>query len=166
MSLTPEKLQAVLDMIHEGHTVTESLLKHEVTRKSFNAYRAKNIETEKEYVSARESRTEMLIEEIIRIADDKDIDPNRARNMIMARQWMASKVMPATYGDKIEVNHKIEASITDALTAARDRLLPLRDLETFTRNEVIETIEHKAIEITGSKPVDEPASDSEPDILS
>ena len=162
MSLTPQKLQAVLDMIHEGHTVTESLEKHGVTRKSFNSYRSKNIETEREYVSARESRTEMLIEEIIRIADDSTIDPNRARNMILARQWMASKVMPATYGDKIEVNHKIEASITDALSAARDRLLPLRDLNTFTANEVIETIEHKVIEVTGRKPV----NDSVDDILS
>jgi hypothetical protein len=59
------------------------------------------------YAHAREIQADMLAEEILEIADS-DLDPNRARVMIDARKWLASKLRPKKYGDRVELDHKVE----------------------------------------------------------
>lgn len=70
------------------------------------------------YAQAREIQAEVLIGEIIEIADDttRDVDfddegnarqnseyINRSRLRVDARKWYASKVLPKKYGDRLEV---------------------------------------------------------------
>ena len=74
-------------------------------------------EFEQEYARARRVQAEMFAEEIIDIADDasgdtttgKDGEPvtdreniQRSRVRIDARKWIASKLLPRVYGDKIQ----------------------------------------------------------------
>jgi hypothetical protein len=72
------------------------------------------------YARAREIQADVLAEQIVAISDEQsevtrengekyDPDVNRDRLRIDARKWYASKVAPKKYGEKIEVDAKIEA---------------------------------------------------------
>ncbi len=63
-----------------------------------------------QYARARQMQADTHAEEIVRIADDQDIDANSRRVMVDARKWVASKLKPGTYGDKID--HKHSGSLT------------------------------------------------------
>lgn len=71
------------------------------------------------YARAREAQADHIFEEILRIADDatndmiddgeggKRLDTEhvqRSKLRIEARKWMAGKLRPKVYGDKIDVN--------------------------------------------------------------
>jgi hypothetical protein len=77
-----------------------------------------------QYTRAREAQADALFEEILEIADDTSRDTivkegkdgaeyeaansewiNRSRLRVDARKWMASKLAPKKYGDKLDVNH-------------------------------------------------------------
>lgn len=71
----------------------------------------------KNYARARELQQEVFAAEVILIADT-ETDPQRARNRMDARKWYASKVAPKRWGDRIEVDAKVETTGTgEALTA-------------------------------------------------
>lgn len=52
------------------------------------------------YARAREAQADALADEIVDIADRAD-DPNKARVQIDARKWMAGKLRPKKYGEKV-----------------------------------------------------------------
>jgi len=53
-----------------------------------------------QYVRAVTMRIEVMVEEMLDIADDRSLDPNKARLMIDTRKWLASKILPKKYGDQ------------------------------------------------------------------
>lgn len=55
------------------------------------------------YVRAREICAEVFAQEIVAISDDLTEDPNSRRIRIEARKWVAAKLLPKTYGDRIEI---------------------------------------------------------------
>lgn len=75
------------------------------------------------YARAREIRADVDVDDALAIADDKEIDPQRARNMIDIRKWRASKHSSRVYGDRIDLNVQQSISITEALDVARSRIL-------------------------------------------
>ncbi len=100
-------------------------------------------EFEQEYARARRVQAEMFAEEIIDIADDtfgdtttgKDGDSvtgreniQRSRLRVDARKWIASKLLPKVYGDKIQHTGEdggpivlgLEPILTKALKTARE----------------------------------------------
>lgn len=76
------------------------------------------------YVRAREEQADFLAEEILEIADDGSNDlmtitkgdasyetenkevTNRSKLRVDARKWIASKLKPKKYGDKLDLNHE------------------------------------------------------------
>lgn len=72
----------------------------------------------KNYARAREQQQEVLAAEVISIADTVK-DAAVARNMMDARKWYAGKVAPKKWGDRVEVDAKIETTVgqSEALTA-------------------------------------------------
>lgn len=76
------------------------------------------------YARAKEEQADFLAEEIIEIADDGSNDlmtvtrgdttyeqenkevTNRSKLRVDARKWIASKLKPKKYGDKIDLNHE------------------------------------------------------------
>lgn len=75
------------------------------------------------YTRARESQADLLADEIIEIADDTSNDTtvnengkeiansewiNRSRLRVEARKWIASKLKPKKYADKIDIEHSGE----------------------------------------------------------
>jgi hypothetical protein len=61
------------------------------------------------YARARELQAQHYAEEIVEISDN-DPDPQRARVRIDARKWVACKLLPKKYGEKID--HSVEGSLT------------------------------------------------------
>lgn len=56
-----------------------------------------------QYEKARESRVEVMADELVDIADDGgDEGVQRSRLRIDTRKWVLSKMKPKRYGDKVE----------------------------------------------------------------
>jgi len=64
-----------------------------------------------QYARARESQADSLFDDILEIADTAE-DAQLARLRVDARKWMAGKLKPKVYGDKIGLDHS--GSITVA----------------------------------------------------
>lgn len=91
-----------------------------------------------QYARAREEQAETLADEIVSIADDKSFDTNvneqgyesantewisRSKLRVDARKWVASKLKPKKYGDKIqqELSGDLNIGFHEALVKARER---------------------------------------------
>lgn len=87
-------------------------------------------EFRKQYALAREAQADFLAEEIIEIADDSSRDTikvknkagdeieiedkewtSRAKLRVDARKWVASKLKPKKYGDRLELDNKISGKL-------------------------------------------------------
>ena len=55
-----------------------------------------------QYARAREEQADFYADEITEIADTEP-DPNRARVRVDARKWVASKLKPKKYGEKLDL---------------------------------------------------------------
>lgn len=72
-----------------------------------------------QYAKARESQADTLFDEVLAIADQYDsaqdkleVDHiNRARLRIDARKWMAGKLRPKKYGEKLELSGDAESPL-------------------------------------------------------
>lgn len=80
-----------------------------------------------QYARARELQADTLFEEILEIADDSTGDRKvvgeegkevcdtefvqRSRLRVDARKWMAGKMAPKKYGEKVDVNHQGDMQI-------------------------------------------------------
>ena len=54
-----------------------------------------------QYARAREEQADHYADEIIDIADNEP-DPQKARNRVDARKWVASKLKPKRYGERLQ----------------------------------------------------------------
>lgn len=70
------------------------------------------------YAHARDRQQEVFAAQVIIIADTEK-DSAKARNMMDARKWYASRVAPKKWGDRVEVDAKVETTNapSEALTA-------------------------------------------------
>jgi hypothetical protein len=92
-----------------------------------------NEDFRKRYARAREEQAELLVSEIIEIADTEE-DPAKARNRIDARKWAAMKLLPKVYGDRQEVNINQTVSIAhaEALMTLANRAREAKQLQAPT----------------------------------
>lgn len=64
---------------------------------------ANNPAFSEQYEKAVAARTDAHIEDILDIADNTKEEVQRSRLRIDARKWVASKLKPRKYGDKLEI---------------------------------------------------------------
>jgi hypothetical protein len=57
-----------------------------------------------EAMRAREDQADTMADEIVRIADEAE-DPAKGRLQVDARKWVAAKLKPRKYGDKVTNEH-------------------------------------------------------------
>lgn len=57
-----------------------------------------------QYARARETQADVIADEILHIADTTS-DPVKARVQIDSRKWLAGKMLPKVYGDKVTNEH-------------------------------------------------------------
>jgi hypothetical protein len=97
--------------------LNKSCKNHSVSPTSFYAWIKEDSELLNKYTRARENQADFMADEIIEIADDKSGDNistengtiannefiNRSRLRVEARKWIAAKLKPKKYGDKLDV---------------------------------------------------------------
>ena len=108
-------IDAICEDIANCITLRNIALKHDVSLGTLFEYVSREDHAE-QYARARESQADKMAEDILAIADDglndtyKDDNGNirvdqdvvaRSRLRIDARKWLASKMAPKKYGDKI-----------------------------------------------------------------
>jgi len=74
-----------------------------ISERSIYRWLARNEEFSQKYTRARETRADIMAEEIIEIADTVD-DPHLGRLRMDARKWLAGKYNRGMYGDKVDSN--------------------------------------------------------------
>lgn len=124
--VTPAAIESVLTLIVEGQLLRQAAKLLNLPESSL--YRALHADPElwSSYKRARELGANAMAEQAVDIADN-DTDAKRARNRIMVRQWLAGKLDPKTYGDRLDLNVTQTVDISGALSDARTRVRPLRD---------------------------------------
>lgn len=96
---------------------------------------ATNSEFSDQYARAREAQADALFDETLEIADDGRNDwmmrggkddagwqansehIQRSRLRIDTRKWMAAKLAPKKYGEKLDLNHGVQDSLSDLMMA-------------------------------------------------
>jgi hypothetical protein len=76
-----------------------------------------------QYARAREAQAEGYADEIVRIADgeSKESDHNRDRLRVEARKWVAAKLLPKKYGDRVGIDLSADEDTLALLQAGRAR---------------------------------------------
>lgn len=123
---TPDKIEVALKVILEKTATTREGI-HAICKSqpglpcpsTFMAWINDDPSVEKRYARAKEAQADLLAEEIIEIADDgrndwmEENDPdnpgwrvnheniNRSRVRIDTRKWLAGKLRPKRYGEKV-----------------------------------------------------------------
>jgi hypothetical protein len=139
MTCTDAQFESVIALISGGMNTRKAC---ESVGVKFDAFqyrlRAGGNEESQRHARATEQRADLWVEETVDIAGDTTIDPNRARNMILARQWAAPKYNKR-FNERIDLNVSQSLDITAILTDARARLRPVCDQLPMIDAEVIET---------------------------
>lgn len=160
--ITPAEFDLVIDSLKNGISIMQLVRDMREMGIDFpsasriydHVYRSS--ETRLLYTQARETFAHAVVDEVINIADSER-DPQRARNKMNARQWVAAKLIPKTYGDKLDLEVTNKVDLTVAVKAARDRLSNMRD------NQLIDITPQLPITTTDIKSV---VSDEEVDPFS
>jgi hypothetical protein len=152
-----EDINSIVDVVIEevsgGSTLIAALEKHNIKANRFFKVINSDPLREGKYLRAQHSRSELMVDEIIIIADTEP-DPNRARVRTDVRKWVASKLQPSKFGDRIDLNINQTVDVGAALTEARRRALPQRSLDDERDAQVIDLPIPKPIEASGSKSVE------------
>lgn len=109
---TPEIVAQICDMISDGMSIRAiCALPIMPGRATVYEWLGQHKEFADRYAHAREERAEFYADQIIEIADNSDLDPNDRKVRLDARKWIASKLKPGTYGDKVSVGGDASAPI-------------------------------------------------------
>lgn len=128
--------EVILDTISSGGSLSTALAKHTWMPSVAQARRhiANDLDFQARYEKALQDRADKLAEEIIEIADSmppEGLEPAAMsawvadkRLRVDARKWVAAKLQPKRYGDRIDVAvTDTRISVMDALTQAKQRVL-------------------------------------------
>ena len=122
-----EKMDALNALVIQGVSARKAIKEVFGDARKFHEVLSGNRDFRAQYSAAMEIRADLLADEIVEISDSGD-DPQKARNRIAARQWLAAKLKPRTYGERLEFSIQHSISVTEALTAAKARLLPVAEV--------------------------------------
>lgn len=154
--ISKEAVLAVIKDMAAGASLRSLLARESIHAQVFFDAVFSDPQLTEQYSRARQARTELEVDGLIEIADTEP-DPNKARVRIDTRKWIASKMNPNQYGDRIDVNVNQTIDIGGALKEARARALP-------PSTDVVDIIEIKALNTTGLEPVaDKPVPENESD---
>lgn len=121
-------LQGIFLKIADGSSARQAIIESEISNAAFFEWLLKDTSKQyaESYARACEIRAEKLTDEILQIADEANADIvgvdektgkpivngeaiNRSRLKVDARKWLAGKLAPKKYGDKIDVTSKGES---------------------------------------------------------
>jgi hypothetical protein len=80
-------------------------------RSSVHLWLSQNKEFSDQYVRAKDNQADTLADDLLFIADNAE-DINKARLQVDTRKWVASKLKPKKYGDKLDLDANLSGNIT------------------------------------------------------
>ena len=136
---TEEMAHEVCTRLAEGQTLNEICRdKHTPSKQTVTQWVLKDVSGFADrYAQAREAGYHVLADEVLEIADDgrndwmerngqddKGWELNgehfqRSRLRVDSRKWMLSKVLPKIYGDRVDVNARVENQAPDVAEIAK-----------------------------------------------
>jgi len=133
----------IFDRVGAGASLTTAIKGIGISYSQAQRVLDANPELEEAYEKAKKIRAARLAEEIIELADAEipshlqgvEISAwvNQKRLQVDARKWVAAKLYPRVYGDKIDVSVRDDRiSVIDALEAARSRVQIGMDITDIT----------------------------------
>lgn len=86
---------------------------------------------------AREIGADAMTDDSVYIADTV-LDTGKANNQIKSRQWLASKMKPKVYGDKIDIdlNQRIDVSVAVLQARRRAQVIEHQPLINITTSDI------------------------------
>lgn len=145
MGILLQLIQTNFDAILEEYVVNgleNALSKFNIQPGQFRRIVTNNEELKSKYMQAKLDRADTLADQIVKIADTEE-NWGKARNMIEARKWIASKLFPKVYSDKLDITVTEHVDLKGALDDAKSRLVlpyraPILDIpSTTTLDELI-----------------------------
>lgn len=115
-SFNEDSFEAVLNTIATSNLSNEKACeKHGVAVRTFHAWIARDEKLRQRYASAKQEQAQMLVDEIVSISDERSGDTltkvNRDRLRVDTRKWLASKLFPKMYGDKVELGGELDVAV-------------------------------------------------------
>lgn len=164
------RVEAVIQRVLEGMPIREAIKGNFSSVGALYDCVSGERELSVRFARAMEIRAELLVDEMTEIADSND-DPQRVRNRVDVRKWIASKLLPKKYGERIDLNVTQTIDIGEALREAKARIVrPVIDQLPTPQPQVIDLQDVSPIEPRDqeSRTVDAmpPADDPTPDIFS
>ncbi|HJW72590.1 MAG TPA: hypothetical protein VJ486_07000 [Geothrix sp.] len=117
-----EKIEALCLLIVGGMSKTKAVKEVFGDGRKYWEATAKNFDFQYQVAQAQEIYADALVDEAVDIADT-DPDPNRARNRADVRKWLASKLKPKSYGDRMELAVQHGINISSTIATARGRVI-------------------------------------------
>ena len=106
MEFNPETANAILERIANGESLRNiASAEGFPSRPTIYGWLSSNKEFADQYARAREEQADTYADEIAAIADDESIPADSRRIRIDARKWVACKLKPKKYGDKVQTEH-------------------------------------------------------------
>jgi hypothetical protein len=164
MASGEDKARAVIQDILVEKSIKACLIKHGISAQSFYELLNANPTLANQYARAQQAKVEFYADEIIEISDTEE-DANKARVRVDARKWIASKLSPAKYGERIDLNVNSNVDLNIALAEAKRRALPSSYQEQATDAILAESPRQLAQAPTGCEPVVD-IKDKDADIFS
>lgn len=101
-----------------------------------------------QYTLAKNDQLRLMAEDIVDLSNDESLEPNDKRIRIDTRKWLLSKLIPKTYGDKLDLtsggeamaapSHQIDARIQSIIMQAQKRkaggMVPIESLSDEARS--------------------------------
>lgn len=139
MAFSQIAADAVCAILEDGKSLRAACKELDLSPRTVLDWTKANEAFSTQYTRAREVGYKLLADEIIDIADEKDVQVRydgedttldlsptaiaRNRLRVDTRKWMLSKMLPKIYGDKLELSGDPDKPLT---TVTRIELVPMR----------------------------------------
>lgn len=115
-----EKAATICAVIAEGKSLrTACAMEGMPPLRTIFEWLAANEDFSHQYARAREAQADAMADEMIDIADNNELDPNDRRVRLDTRKWLASKLRPKKYGEKLELSGDKENPLALQMVEAR-----------------------------------------------
>lgn len=117
----------IIDAIAEGSSLRTALKAERMSWQKFSDLCDAYPILSSRVARAEELRADIISDEMIDIADGTG-DTQQARNRIDVRKWLAARLRPKKYGDKIDIGVSGSIDLMAVVREARNRL-PVQDAQ-------------------------------------
>jgi len=115
---TKELTDKICERIMNGESLRAIILDEDMpTRSTVHKWLAENDDFSDQYARAKDNQADTLADELIYIADNAE-DVQKARLQVDTRKWVASKLKPKKYGEKIDMTSGGEKIETNTIVFA------------------------------------------------